>query len=584
MIKRRKTFLLLLAVISFFGCHKDDEIGQKQPKITNEEVATTSNSATISWMVDFPGEIHTGIEISLSEDLSDARSIEATKNQVNQHTVYSVSIDSLMPMTQYYYRQVVWNSYKRFEFEPKNFTTKAGLPVVQTLEVNDITRTSVVACGIVLEDGGAEVIERGVCWSTESAPLISDNNTSAGYGIGEFSVEVSGLFGGTTYHIRSYAKNREGVSYGNELLFTTDEAILPDVITSEVIEIAWKTAVGGGEVLDDGGASVTERGVCWGTSHNPTTNGNHAQNGTGNGAFSTNISGLRAETTYYVRAYAKNSIGTAYGNELAFTTLSGAPTGAINGLFSVGSSRKVYFSHGNLQYQASSGTWRFAPNQYSYIGSSNNNASQTYNGWIDLFGWGTSGWNSGCTCYHPWDNANTDGSLYGPGQNDLTGSGVNADWGMYNPISNGGNQIGIWRTLTKSEWKYVLETRHTVSGIRYAKAKVNNVNGVVLLPDNWSTGIYDLVNTNTSNADFSGNIISISTWLNTFETNGAVFLPAAGYRNGWVALTGFYGGYWSSSHVSWDNASEMCFDSDVMYPQQDSYRYYGESVRLVQDY
>lgn len=118
-MKRNIFTLLIVAIIIFSGCQKDKELGQQQPKVTNEEVITTSNSATISWSVDFPGAIHTGIEIGLTEDLADARSIEASKNQGDQNTVYSVSIDSLLPMTKYYYRQVVWNSYKRFELETK---------------------------------------------------------------------------------------------------------------------------------------------------------------------------------------------------------------------------------------------------------------------------------------------------------------------------------------------------------------------------------------------------------------------------------------------------------------------------------
>lgn len=106
---------------------------------------------------------------------------------------------------------------------------------------------------------------------------------------------------------------------------------------------------------------------------------------------------------------------------------------SCNGVFSVSDSTQVVFSQGNLQYRASTNTWRFATNQWDYMGSANSNISQTYSNWIDLFGWGTSGWNCGNTYYHPWDCDNSNGSLYGPpGYYDLTGLYANSDWGRYN--------------------------------------------------------------------------------------------------------------------------------------------------------
>ena len=147
------------------------------------------------------------------------------------------------------------------------------------------------------------------------------------------------------------------------------------------------------------------------------------------------------------------------------------PIGAINGIFSIGENTQVYFSQGNLQYQASTNTWRFANNQYDYVGTDNANISETYDGWIDLFGWGTSGYNHGANCYQPWSTSTTCSDYYAYGQDnynlyDQTGQ---ADWG-YNAISNGGNSVGLWRTLTQPEWDYVFNTRTTASGIRYAKA------------------------------------------------------------------------------------------------------------------
>jgi hypothetical protein len=226
-----------------------------------------------------------------------------------------------------------------------------------------------------------------------------------------------------------------------------------------------------------------------------------------------------------------------------------APTGAINGKFTINADGdQVYFSQGNLQYQASTNSWRFATNQWDYVGEDNSNISDTYSGWIDLFGWGTSGYNHGAICYQPWSTSEifSDYYAYGNWEYDLYEETGQADWG-YNAIINGNNTENIWRTLTRNEWYYLFNTRNTVSGIRWTQGKVNGINGIILLPDNWTVSIYALNATN--GGDFDSNIISEADWNNILEANGAVFLPAAGYRLGnSVQLNVGLNYYWSASH------------------------------------
>ncbi len=267
------------------------------------------------------------------------------------------------------------------------------------------------------------------------------------------------------------------------------------------------------------------------------------------------------------------------------------PTGAINGLFSVSATQQVWFSQGNLQYKASNDTWRFALNQYDIIGSENSNISSSYSGWIDLFGWGTSGWYCGNTYYHPWDSNNSCNDCYGPpGDYDLIGAYAHSDWGVHNQISNGGNTANQWRTLTYNEWNYVLNTRYTVSGKRYAKAQIigasgETIKGLVLLPDNWSNNFYSLNSANSPVASFSSNVIYYNTWQNSLESNGAVFLPVAGYRDGNLVYSYLADGYyWSATSASYGyNASAMVFNNVTMGFGGD-YRRHGESVRLVHNY
>ncbi len=263
------------------------------------------------------------------------------------------------------------------------------------------------------------------------------------------------------------------------------------------------------------------------------------------------------------------------------------PEGTIPGLFTINSSgTQVYFSQGNLQYQASTNTWQFAENQYDYVGSANSNISQTNSGWIDLFGWGTSGYDHGANAYQPWSISQNDNNYYayGNGEYNLYDQNGQADWG-YNQISNGGNtENSGWRTLTKDEWKYVFDTRSTTSDIRYAKAKVNNVNGVILLPDRWTATNYALSNTNSIGANYTSNTISADDWTNVLEAWGAVFLPAAGYRWGSVEDVGSVGDYWSASRSTLSgNACGVEFDSNDLNTTYHATRRSGFSVRLVRN-
>ena len=271
---------------------------------------------------------------------------------------------------------------------------------------------------------------------------------------------------------------------------------------------------------------------------------------------------------------------------------SNAPTGAIDGKFTINADGdQVYFSQGNLQYIGSAATpyWKFADNQWDVLGTTTGQNSSDQNVDRDLFGWGTSGWNNGNVYYQPYDTQDNGNNIqgYGYGPTDgtsytynLTGSYANADWGVYNSISNGGNQANQWRTLTHSEWAYVFNTRTTSSGIRYAKANVNDVNGVILLPDDWSSDTYSLSNTNSSEASYSSNTISATQW-SALEQAGAVFLLAAGYRYGTsVYNVGSGGYYWSASYSDSYGARSVYFNDEDFDTDLD-YRYIGHCVRLV---
>jgi len=197
---------------------------------------------------------------------------------------------------------------------------KTDLPVVTTTVVSGINQTTASAGGNVTDDGGAEVTSKGVCWNTSESPTVGNSKTSDGTGTGSFTSTLTQLIPNTKYYVKAYATNSVGTGYGNEVSFTSSPIIVATLTTAAVTSVTSTTAVSGGNITSDGGGTVTARGVCWGTSANPTTSNNKTTNESGTGSFTSNITGLNSSTMYYVRAYATNSAGTAYGNEISFTT------------------------------------------------------------------------------------------------------------------------------------------------------------------------------------------------------------------------------------------------------------------------
>lgn len=198
---------------------------------------------------------------------------------------------------------------------------------VTTSNITNVTANTAVCGGSVTNDGGSYVTDRGVCWSLNPSPSLENgNHKSMGSGIGSFSNTITGLSPNTPYHVRAYATNGSGTSYGEEKMFTTTDG-LPVVTRTDVTGITPNSAVCGGTVTDNGGYAVTSRGLVWSTAQYPTLNDNHLELGVGNGSFTGSMTGLSINTTYYVRSYATNSQGTAYSEvQTPFTTKDGKPS------------------------------------------------------------------------------------------------------------------------------------------------------------------------------------------------------------------------------------------------------------------
>src|SRR5665647_1837905 len=237
--------------------------------------------------------------------------------------VFTSNLTGLLPGTPYHVRAYATNSAgTAYGADVPFSTTAAGLPTLTTDAVTGLTLTTAISGGNITADGGGAVTVRGVCWATTLNPVIGATNTTTnGTGTGVFVSNITGLLPGTPYHVRAYATNSAGTSYGADVPFTTNPIVVPILSTTAVTGVTLTTAATGGNITADGGGAVTARGVCWATTVNPVIGAtNTTTNGIGTGVFVSNITGLLPGTPYHVRAYATNSAGTAYGADIPFTT------------------------------------------------------------------------------------------------------------------------------------------------------------------------------------------------------------------------------------------------------------------------
>ena len=427
---------------------------------------------------------------------------------------FTCNLTGLQANTTYYVRAYAVNSKGTAYGAEVSFTTdnQVIVPTVTTTAATQITATTAVTGGYVASDGGASVTERGVVYSTSQNPTTSNSKVKNGSGIGYFTCNLTGLQANRTYYVRAYAVNSKGTAYGTQVSFTTSIA-LPTITTATATQITATTAVTGGNVTSDGGASVTERGVVYSTSQNPTTSNSKVKNGSGTGSFTCNLTGLQANTIYYVRAYAVNSKGIAYGTQVSFTTKSSAVPQYVDlGLsvkwatFNVGASK---------------------PEDYGdYFAWGETTTKSTYN-------WSTYKYcNGSSSTLTKYNNSSSYGTVDNKTVLDAEDDAAAVNWG------------GAWRIPTDAE---TTELREQCT---WTWTTQNGVNGYKV----------------------------------TSKKNGkSIFLPAAGYcSESSLIYAGSYGQFWSSSLDSDfpSNAWYVYFYSSLVRRYYDS-RCNGRSVRPV---
>ncbi len=351
-IKIERFVLLLGILFNLSGC---SSIDIPLPTVNTAEITSISEKTVVAGGIiknDNGSMITTcGVcwSINPNPTIKDNKQ-EATDNGIGS---FYLSLTGLTPITTYYLRAFATNAGGTAYGEQVTFTTKAF--ELTTIPPSFITASTAISGGLASFDSDRPAAtSRGVCWNTFPNPTTSDSRTWDGVGTGSFTSTLLGLKPFTTYYLRAFVINSNGTEYGNELNFTTQNGVI-GIVTDAVATITQTTVTFSGNISSDGGAQITERGFCWSLTANPTVTNSKVVVGNGTGSFTKDISGLIANTTYFVRAYATNNLGTIYGNELNFTTLIGVPKACFECASNVG--YKVVFS--NCSEYPTSCLWDF---------------------------------------------------------------------------------------------------------------------------------------------------------------------------------------------------------------------------------
>ena len=314
--------ILSLPLIFLAGCTKESSNVRLDPQLSTTQVLNVkSDSATVVGFVVAAGSGFTEKGVCYSTQTGPSVSDSKTPFTGTVRTAtFNVKIGGLNYATKYYARAYATGGAGTIYGEEVSFTTLPVVPVLTTANISTITGNSAAGGGNVTVAGGAEVTARGVCFGTSHNPTVTGSKTTDGQGLGAFTSALTGLLGNSVYYVRAYATNSAGTGYGPEVSFTT-LVDLPKVTTTAVTVITKTSAKSGGNVTYDGGGTVTARGLVWGLVSNPTTADNVIVSGSGTGQFDSTIVGLTKFTVYHVRAFATNNVGTAYGNDVQFTTL-----------------------------------------------------------------------------------------------------------------------------------------------------------------------------------------------------------------------------------------------------------------------
>ena len=532
------------------------------------------------------------------------------------------NLSGLQPNTKYYVRAYAINSKGTAYGEEISFTTNKQivLPTVKTTAASSVTETSAVTGGNVTSDGNATVTERGVVYATTQNPTTANTKVASGNGTGSFVCNLSGLQPNTKYYIRAYAINTKGTAYGEEITFITNKSIsLPIVTTAAASSVTETSAVTGGNVTSDGNASVTERGVVYATTQNPTTANTKVASGNGTGSFVCNLSGLQPNTKYYVRAYAVNSKGTAYGEEITFITNKSISLPIVTTAAATSVTESSAVTGGNVTSDGNASVTErgvvYSTNPNPVITNLSNTIRPCGSG-TGEFTYTITGLQANTKYYVRAYAKNDAGTAYGEEISFVTNEntshngyeyvdlGLSVKWATMNVGAEIPEDYGDYFAWGETAPKEVYDrsTYKWCNGSKNTLTKYNTISSYGTVDNKTQLELSDdaasvnwggswRIPTNTEMTELREQCTW--TWITqngvngykvTSKSNGnSIFLPAAGYYyDNSSNRTRSYGYYWSSllSMGNPDNAWFVYYDTDNKYGE-DGNRYYGRSIRAV---
>ena len=313
--------LLHYFITSFFvlgilltGC-MEDELPLPEPPSNLTATVISSTQIDLAWSDNSTSE--DGFKIERKAGSEEFKVIETTVNNIKGY-----SDNNVMENISYTYRVHAFNSAHDIGEYSNEVIISTQIPVLSTTEITLITAFTAASGGTISDEGGSSVLSRGVVWDTSTNPTIDlTSKTTDGTGMSSFTSSIIGLNWETEYYVRAYATNSSGTSYGDEIIFTSE---VISIATIDATEINHKAAISGGTIDGEGGSSIVARGVVWSDSPNPTISlATKTEDGIDVGNFTSSITELLPNSTYFVKAYASNSVATSYGAEVSFTTDNG---------------------------------------------------------------------------------------------------------------------------------------------------------------------------------------------------------------------------------------------------------------------